>query len=323
MTVFYLIGLIFFCWLLIKATSIVTGSLERLSRLLHLGQFAITSLLLAFATSIPELVVGVTAALEGRPSLSLGVVLGSNIANLSLVVGAAAILGGTLSVAGQWAKMDIFSVFLSGALPLILLMDGVLGRSDGLILLLVYVMYNYGVLKQKPADLSRPAGRFKLTILDHSGLPTTRTDKLLAWLFFGVALLIFSADMIVKIAVSLAQNLNVPVLVVGMFLIAIGATLPELSIEARAIRQHKAGIVLGNLTGSIVVNSTLILSIVSLIAPIRLGAGKESYLLAAAVFGLMFLLFWYFVRSKMKLERWEGLILVVAYFIFAILEWNK
>jgi len=323
MTVFYLIGLIFFCWLLIKATSIVTGSLERLSRLLHLGQFAITSLLLAFATSIPELVVGVTAALEGRPSLSLGVVLGSNIANLSLVVGAAAILGGTLSIAGQWAKMDIFSVFLSGALPLILLMDGVLGRSDGLILLLVYVMYNYGVLKQKPADLSRPAGWFKLTILDHSGLPTTRTDKLLAWLFFGVALLIFSADMIVKIAVSLAQNLNVPVLVVGMFLIAIGATLPELSIEARAIRQHKAGIVLGNLTGSIVVNSTLILSIVSLIAPIRLGAGKELYLLAAAVFGLMFLLFWYFVRSKMKLERWEGLILVVAYFIFAILEWNK
>lgn len=323
MMLLQLLLLIGFCLLLIKATAIVTGSLERLSKLLHLGQFAITTLLLAFATSIPELVVGITAALEGRPSLSLGVVLGSNIANLSLVVGAAAILGGTLSVAGQWMKMDIFSVFLSGALPLVLLMDGVLSRSDGLILLLIYVAYNYGVLKQKPVDMGHPAGRFKLTILDHRGLPTTKTDKLLAWLFFGVALLIFSADMIVKIAVGLAQNLEAPVLLVGMFIIAVGATLPELSFEARAIRQHRAGMVLGNLTGSIVVNSTLILGIVSLIAPIRLGDGRESYLMGAAVFGVMFLLFWAFIRSKKKLERWEGLVLIAAYLVFVVLEWSK
>ena len=94
--------LVGFSLLLIKATDIITESLQRLAQITHLGKFALTSLLLAFATSIPELVVGITAALEGRSGLSLGVVLGSNIANLSLVVGGAALIGGTLSVAGQF-----------------------------------------------------------------------------------------------------------------------------------------------------------------------------------------------------------------------------
>lgn len=318
-----LLLLVVFSYLLIRATGWLTASLEQLSRITKLGQFAVTSLLLAFATSVPELVVGINAALEGRPNLSLGVILGSNIANLSLVVGGAAILGGTLSVAGEWLKLDIFSVFLAGVLPLVLLFDGTLSRIDGIILILVYGLYNYGILKQRPAAALPVRGRFALEILNRKNSGRNRSDRWLAQLFGSAALLMLAADMLVKIAVVLAQTLQAPVLVVGMFLIAVGAVLPELSVEARAIRQNKAGIVLGNLTGSIVVNSTLILGLVSLIHPVRLGEGMRSYLLAAAVFGVMFLLFWYFVKSKKKLERWEGAVLIAAYLIFALLEWNK
>jgi len=322
MIVAYLLLLIGFSLLLIKATDIVSESLNELSKITHIGKFAITSLLLSFATSISELVVGITAALGGKSSLSLGVILGSNIANLSLVVGGAALIGGTLSVAGQFLKLDVFSVFLAGVLPLMLLLDKTLSRADGIILLLVYGVYNYGILKNQQADQPTGTGRFKLILLGE-GLKSKKMNKWLAWLFLGTALLIFGADMIVKLAVMIAKTIEAPVLLVGMFLIAVGAVLPEVSCEARAIKKHQAGMVLGNLTGSIVVNSTLILGLVALINPIKLQNGLNAYLLAAAAFGMMFLLFWQFVRTKKKLERWEGAVLILVYLAFAIMEWLK
>jgi len=317
-----LILILGFSLLLIKATDIVTESLKELAKITRLGQFAITSLLLAFATSIPELVVGITAALEGRPGLSLGVILGSNIANLSLVIGGAALIGGTLAVTGDFFKFDVFGVFLAGVLPLILMMDRVLSRIDGLVLLLIYGVYNYGLLRNQPKNTEEFSGRFKLKFLNRV-FRTGKMNRWLAWLFLGTAILIFSADIIVKRAINLAQILSMPVLLIGMFIIAIGATLPELSFGVEAIRKKQAAMVLGNLTGSIVVNSTLILGIVSLIEPIRLATGLEAYLLGAATFGVMFILFWQFVKSKKKLERWEGLLLVAAYMFFAMAEWWK
>ena len=117
----YLLLIVIFCFLLIKATEILVQALNSLAKSTHLGKFAITSFLLALATSLPELFVGISAALEGSPELALGNVLGSNIANLSLVIGGAAIIGGTLAVTGGFLKEEIFYTFLAGALPLLLL----------------------------------------------------------------------------------------------------------------------------------------------------------------------------------------------------------
>lgn len=322
MIVVYLLLLMGFGLLLIKAADMVTDSLQELAGLTHLGRFAVTSLLVALATSIPELTVSISAALAHNPEISLGVILGSNIANVSLVVGAAAIIGGTLSVAGQFLKFDVFSVFLAGALPLILMFDGQLSRVDGIILLLIYVIFNYGILKEKPRDFGEAGGRFKLKILNNSKI-RKRVGKGLIWLGLGVALLIFSGDMLINIAVNLAEILKVPVFLIGMFLIAIGATVPELTFEARAIKKHQAGMVLGNLLGSVVVNSTLILGMTALIYPIKLSQGINGYLLGAAAFGVMFILFWQLVKTKKKLERWEGAILVGVYLVFMAVEWVK
>ena len=143
-------------------------------------------------------------------------------------------------------------------------------------------------------------------------------------------MLIFSADMIVKLGTTIAGGLGVPVFLVALFLIAIGTSLPELSFEIEAIKKGQAVMALGDLFGSVVVNSTLILGIVALIQPIELDgglpgrqAGLPAYLMSAAVFGVMFLLFWWFIRSKKKLERWEGAVLAAAYLVFALLEWMR
>ena len=321
MILVYLLLIIGFSILLIKATEIVIDSLQQLVEITKIGKFAIASLLLAFATSLPELVVSVTAALAGNPSLALGTILGSNIVDISLVIGGAAVIGGSFSVAGEWLKIDIFSVFLAGVMPLILLMDGRLSRIDGLILLFIYGLYDYGLLRRRTGR--RPGGKGRL--LQRMMLPGARKkmNRSLIWLFLGAALVIFSADMIVKTGVSLASILKVPVFLIGLFLVAAGTSLPELSLEIEAVKKKQIGMALGDLFGSVVVNATLILGIVSLIAPIKLEQGLNAYLLAAASFGVMFLLFWHFVRSKKKLERWEGIALILVYLVFAIMEWLK
>ena len=134
-----------FSVLLIKATDILVVNLKRMAEATRLGEFAITSFVLALATSLPELFVGISSAIEGSPSLSLGNVIGSNIADLSLVIGGAAIIGGSLSVQGIFLSRDVFYAFLAGAAPMLLLFDKNLSRIDGLVLLALYGFYNVSV----------------------------------------------------------------------------------------------------------------------------------------------------------------------------------
>jgi len=317
----YFLLLIGFSILLIKSTDILTESLQNLSEITKVGKFAITSILLAFATSVPELVVGVTAALERRSDLALGAVLGSNIADISLVIGGAAVLGGSFSVAGNFLKMDIFSVFLAGVMPLMLLLDKQLSRVDGIILLFVYGVYNFSLLSKRVDRSKVGSGKLLRKMLTIGS--RRRMNRWLAWLFVGAAMLMFSADMIVKSGVGIATYFGVPVFLIGLFLVAIGTSLPELSFQVGALKKKQVGMALGDLFGSVVANSTLVLGVVSLINPIKLETGLGAYLMAAAAFGVMFLLFWAFVKSKKKLERWEGVVLILIYFGFMLMEWIK
>jgi len=314
-----LILLAFFSFLLIKSTDILLVNLKRLSSRTRLGEFAITGFLIALATSLPELFVGINSALEGVPSLSLGNIIGSNIANLSLVIGGAALLGGSLKVKGCFVRRDIFYAFLAGSAPMVLLADRYLSRIDGVILLALYGFYNFSVFAaQKKKTIKDEKGErvihWILRRLNHNG-----ESKDIAWIFLGVALLIFSANMLVRMATSLGTFLGLPVLLIGLFLVAIGTSLPELAFQLKAIRRQQPQMALGDLLGSIVANGTLIIGITALLAPIRIVAFSE-YLLATLAYVLIFGLFYFFIRTKQKLERWEGAVLIFVYLVFIFAE---
>ena len=134
---------------LVKGTEILMRALRRLAEKTGWDKFGLTALIIALSTSLPELLVGVTAALEGDPTLSLGNVLGSNIANVSLVIGGAALVGGSVGVVGEFLKRDFATAFLVGALPLLLLLDGKLSRPESLVLVVVYGVFNWAVLGRK------------------------------------------------------------------------------------------------------------------------------------------------------------------------------
>jgi len=310
-----------FSFLLIKAADLVIVALRRLSRLTKTGVFALSAVILALGTSLPELFVAITSAMEGTPVLSLGNVLGANIANISLVAGIAGLFLGKVNINKDYIRRDVFMALVAGLLPLILILDANLSRVDGLILLSVYGAYSASFFKSRFERIAREHKketffyRFFRKIANIDGNYTREIGRL----FIGVALLLFSADMIVKIASLLAAIANIPVLFVGLVILSIGTTLPEIAFSLRSVEEHQPTMFLGNLLGSIIANSLLILGVASIISPIVITA-FENYYEAVFAFILIFSIFWLFIKSKHRLDRWEAGLLLALYLIFVIIE---
>lgn len=306
-----------FSLVLVWATDLLIGSLKILSEETKVGKIALTTFILALATSIPELFVGITAAFEGRPGLSLGNVLGSNIADLSLVIGGAALLGGEVIVLGEVFTRDMFLTFLVSVLPIFLLLDKTLSRFDGAVLFLVYLFYQITVLKGKRKDSNGP-GWIKRLLKRLVPLSGNHKKEWLKF-FLGVVLLLVSADLLVRSAMNLAVSFSIPIILIGLFLVAIGTSLPELSFELQAIKRKEAGMVYGDLLGSVVANSSLVLGVTAILHPIKINF-FDDFLLATVFFLFIFGLFYFFTKTKRKLERWEGVVLLGLYFLFALIE---
>lgn len=319
-----IISLFLLCLLLIHGTSLIVSSLKYLAQKSRLGAYGITAFLLAFSTSLPELVVGVIASLEGSSQIVLGNIIGSNIADISLVIGGAALFGGILKIKGVVLKRDIFLTFGAGILPLLLLADGFLSREDGIVLLTLYLIFISTFLKSHQQSLSRHA--LSTSPIHRLLIASTRGNGRRSFLrlLLGIFLLIGSSHFIVQLAEGISSSLNLPILFVGLFVVAVGTSLPELAFELKAVIEGQSEMALGDLLGSVVANSTLILGISAVIRPIVLDHQKlVPYAMSIISFIIIYLLFTYFIHTKKRLERWEGLTLIVIYFIFALVELYK
>ncbi len=317
----YLILIFLFSFILIKATDILIVNFEALSVKTKIRKFALTGLILGLATSLPELFVGLSAAFEGKSILSLGNIIGANIANLSLVIGGAALIGGMVAVHGTFLRRDIFYAFLAAASPMLLISDKILTRIDGMILLFLYVFYQLAIFSERPGKDEKKEDKQERLLRKLGRPPIRKASKEVAWIFFGIALLLFSADTLVKIAVKFAVAFNIPLLLIGLLVISVGTTLPELVFEIEAIHKRQSNMALGNLLGSIVANGTLIIGLVALISPIRI-QNLNSYFLSTMTFLIIFGLFYLFIRTKRRLSRWEGLALLLVYLVFVIVEFR-
>lgn len=318
----YLILIFLLSFILIKATDILIVNFEALSAKTKIRKFALTGLILGLATSLPELFVGLSASFAGKSILSLGNIMGANIANLSLVVGGAALIGGALRVEGIFLKKDVFYVFLAATAPMILLTDKVLSRIDGLILLTLYVFYQIVIFSEKKHrqefKKTQKMGVIHRLIRKMNHL---ETKKEIGWILLSIIVLLFSADFLVKTAMKLAVVLNLPLILIGLLIVSVGTTLPELVFGIKAIKDKQSSMVFGNLSGSIAANATLIIGLVALISPIRIQA-FASYLLATMAFVIIFGLFYLFIRTKRCLSRWEGLALLLVYLIFVVVQFR-
>lgn len=308
-------------FILIKSADLTLEALKSLARRLNIKTFVISAIVLAIATSLPELFIGITSAAEGSSSLSLGNILGANIANLSLVAGLSAIVSGGVFIQEKIVSKEILLAAGAGALPIFLILDGNLSRIDGIILLLVYLAYTTSLFKSRFLQVGRSYldGKYILRFVKHLEKVEQEADKTVGHLFVGIAALLFSATLIVRFAGDLAEILGIPIFVIGIVLISIGTTLPEVIVSMKALKSGQPSIFFGNILGSLIVNSTLILGIVAVISPIE-GGNLQDYLFALITFAVVFFLFWLFTRTKLRLDRWEAGILLFIYLVFIVIE---
>ena len=321
MLIWQILILIFFSFVLIKSAEWIIVSLRRIAKRSKVGVFAISAIILAVCTSLPELFVGITSAIEGVPNISLGVVLGSNIDNTALITGLVALILGKINVHGEYLKRDVFMALVAGLLPLALMADGILGRVDGLVLLFVYASYTASFFKDKFVEITNEHSQesffYKfLRQMNHIDFDIT---KEYGKLFISLALMLFSSKQIIGASEKLAVSIGIPIFVVGLIILAIGTSLPELVFSLRSVKGGEPKMFFGNLLGSTIANSTLIVGLTAVISPITITSFGD-YRNAVIAFVIIFLSFWFFIRSKHRLDRLEGLILVVMYLIFVTIE---
>jgi cation:H+ antiporter len=268
---------------------------------------------MAFATTLPELFVGITAGFRNLSVISLGNVIGSNLVNLSFILGIIAVAAKGIKVESRIAKKDTWISFFIILLPLFLLFDKKISRGEGFLLLLVFGWHIYYLLKSKDLFQHRihhikneitHAGKFFLNVL---------------YFIFAAAFLILGALAVVESAKMVAVELYVPLSLISLVLIAFGTSLPELVFGMRAAIAKHEGLSLGNLFGAAVVNSTFILGITAIISPIQV----ENFriILIGGIFMVVAVLFAnIFIGTRNKLSWKEGLILIGFYLVFLVVE---
>jgi cation:H+ antiporter len=314
-TIFYLFIFLVSCFFIYISGELVVRSLIRIARFLGLREFVVAFFVMAFAASISNLLVGASSILHGVPQLSFGDIVGGNVIDLTLAVALAILFtkGGLPAESRTVQKTSIFTIIIA-LLPLVLILDGKLGRGDGIILLLFFAIYVFWLFSKKERFKKIYDGKIPSLIKEFRSF-----IKDVGRLIVGVVLLVGAAEGIVLSSLFFAKTLNFPIVLIGILIVGLGNSLPEIYFSVVSAKKGDNWMILGNLMGAIVVPTTLVLGVVALISPIEIldfsaFAIARIFLLISAFFFLIF------IRSDRKLTKKEAFILFAIYIAFILAE---
>lgn len=295
---------------LIYSSKYLLSSLAGITKRLKLPIVIVGVLLLALSTSLAELTVGIHAAMNGTPELSLGDVLGTNIVNLTLIMGLTIVFNRGAKVTKKQlpGQLKLTSLLAMAAL-LIVMLDGTLSRTDGLILLLVFVLhvvstYNRNRIKQH---------------IEHKPRTTTKQQvpvRLFAVFIASAIMLILSGFAVVTSAVSIAQFFGVSEFIIGLLILAIGTSLPEMAVAVRSSHQKNPVLSIENLIGATTINVTLVIGIVATISPFSIN-GDRIWSLSAALVVLAMIYIWHIRYGRLSFLFGLGLFVIYVGFLLA------
>ena len=298
------VGFVALAW---SADRLVDGA-SALARQLNVSAFAIGVVILGFGTSLPELLVSAMAAASGSGGIAIGNAFGSNIANIALILGVSALIL-PLSADRTLVQRDIPLILFSTAGVFLVLSDLALGRLEGIALMLALVAIITWIVRSgqaAPPIVSRQA--------EHT------TVSALALVLLGLVVLLVSAWALVWASVGLARMLGVDELLIGLTLVAIGTSLPELAASLASLRRAEgSGLILGNVVGSNLFNTLGVVGVPAAIRPFQVSPilWHDGLIMLALTASLGFLLF---RRNGFRLTRPGAILLLLCY--IAYLGWN-
>ena len=309
----FLISLLF----LFLSSKWVVDSLKKVSQFLGWKEFILALFVMAFVGSLPNLFIGISSVIKGVPELSLGEIFGGNIVDLTLVIGLAALISiNGLRVKSRIVQETTIFTLIVAILPVFLIHDKLLCRIDGIILLLAFVVYVYWLFSKRE--------RFtKIYEEEKKKIGLKEVFKNTGILFGALILLFLAAEGIVRSAIFFAQDLNLPLILIGILIVGLGNALPEVFFGIQAAKRGDDWMVIGSLMGAIISAVTLVLGTVALLHPIQINYTDFSILTIARAFliiAALFFFFLFFIRSSQKITKKEGIFLIVFYLIFVLTQ---
>jgi len=321
---FYILIFVVGLWMILKSSDLIIKKLSNISVILGVSKFSVSFFLMAFATTLPEFGVAISAVISGSSYIAVGNAIGTNIVNLSLILGLVAIISGGVSLGNRViSKRERLSTLVTSVTPVLFLMDGYLSRTDGIIFLLLFGFHMWWLVREKRGGSKIEKTKEELAqehiIKRHPIFGTGKVFKeIFVFVLFAV-LLVGGSYAVVSSSSYVADFIGIPDILIGFFLLAIGTSLPELFFAIRASEKHSGDLAVGDLFGSSAINSSWILGIVGVMSP---GAIGDSLVLWVGIFMMIVisLLASFFAKTKGGISRKEGYLLVFVYIIFLIIQ---
>jgi cation:H+ antiporter len=306
---------------LAKASHLTITNSIRVANITGFGKTTIGFLLVAFLTSLPELLVSIIAAVSqavtGQEAIgiAIGNVLGSNIINICLILGICILIASfinpkTTKLVPFMTKEEFgslhFGLFLASIIPLTLLYIGYASRLIGMVLLAIFVIYTYQLSKVRNIKENGTLGAESQRLSRYTGLA-----------FLGAIGVVVSSYFIVDSATTIATEAGISKLIIGATIVAFGTSIPELATSIEATRQGHLDLAFGNIIGSCFINITLILGVTLIVAQFTVRLAVFSDLVMFSLIANLFL--WYFLSSD-RLGRREASVLLFIYFLFLFIS---
>lgn len=299
----YLLLLLGVVFLLIGGDFLVKSSVALASKL-NVSPFLIGVTVVSFGTSAPELLVSLNAAIHGNTGIAIGNVIGSNIANLGLVLGLTVFIRPML-VESKRFRLSWWVMLLSALMFIGFSYDGILDRTDGLFLIAGLLVFITLTIRYRESGCA-----------DEASEESVKAKMIPVYFLIGAAGLYFGSELLVDNAVIIAKSLGVSEFIIGITIVSLGTSLPELVTSIMAILKGQSSISIGNLIGSNIFNVFAVLGITSMVKPMAAGAFLFQFDLPFML-GITLLMGVFLFWGK-KLSRVEGGLLLSAYFIYVL-----
>jgi cation:H+ antiporter len=307
-----IVGLVFLYY---GAEWLVRGA-SRLATSLGISALMIGLTIVAVGTSMPELVVSILAASAKNSDIVLGNIVGSNIANIGLILGISGLIA-PLTIHISLIRREIPVMIVATIATLLLVLDGNFNVLDGLLFLVGYVVFIYVLYRTDKGTDAEGTAEIESELVAIEGTAPIRRGVELAIIAIGLVALIIGAQLLVSGAVNLARAFGVSELLIGLTLVAVGTSLPELATSTVASYRGHADIAVGNVVGSNIANLLLIFGFTPIINTVNVGGVMINRDIPVAI-GFASLLMFFVLFPKRRLVRWQSSLFLLAYAAYVL-----
>jgi cation:H+ antiporter len=301
-----------FILLAFAADRLVSGA-SNLAYSFKISPLLVGITLVALGTSLPEIVVALHAAYQQNPGLAIGNALGSNIANIGLVLGLCAWVQ-PIKAPPALTRCELPILLLIMLLITLLIIDGAFTQFDGLIILAGLIIFSAWLARQATTPNQTPA------LIDPPSTPVSSSHyKNIFFIVLGIVLLPLSSHLIVVHALKIAQAFGISKLIIGLTVIALGTSLPEVATAIAATLKKEYALVLGNILGSNIFNLLAVMPLPALLSPAHIS--KAIIIRDIGMMFVMTIVLYAMLRSKRPISRWQGSGLLALYALYGVILW--